>query len=109
MFRDQPQSFVHDDLALTLAEEAVRVQDDKKLTATERQFLYMPYMHSESSEVQEAGLALFQDLGNERALKYALLHKTIIDTFGRFPHRNHLLGRTSTPEELAYLKTHSGF
>jgi uncharacterized protein (DUF924 family) len=109
MFRDKPQAFAQDDLALTLAKEAVRVGDDKKLPEVQRQFFYMPYMHSESPEVHKEALGLFQNLGDERALKYELMHKKIIDTFGRYPHRNHILGRTSTPEELAYLETHPSF
>jgi uncharacterized protein (DUF924 family) len=109
MFRDQPQAFAHDDLALTLAKKAVRVGDDKKLPELQRQFIYMPYMHSESPRVHEEALLLFEALGDKRALKYELMHKKIIDTFGRYPHRNDLLGRISTPEESVYLETHSHF
>lgn len=109
MFRAQPQAFAEDALALTLAREAVYVGDDQKLPKIQRQFVYMPYMHSESPEVHKEALILFQNLGNEGALKYELMHKKIIDTFGRYPERNHILMRTSTPEELAYLETHPSF
>jgi len=108
MFRDTPQAFEHDSLALSLAKEAVRVGDDQKLTQQERQFLYMPYMHSESAEDHEEAIALFQSLGGE-VEKYEIKHKEIIDRFGRYPHRNKILGRTSTQEEIEFMKNNPGF
>ena len=109
MFREQPQAFLNDPLALTLAEEAVQVGDDKKLPPLLRQFIYMPYMHSESRNVHMKALSLFEELGDPSALRYELRHKEIIDRFGRYPARNHALGRVSTPEELEYLDTHEEF
>lgn len=109
MFRGTPEAFAYDPLALKLAEEAVAAGDDMKLEPKLRHFLYMPYMHSESKEVHERGLKLFESLGQRDVLGYELEHKAIIDRFGRYPHRNEILGRASTPEELEFLKTHSGF
>lgn len=109
MFRGTPKAFESDPLALTLAEEAVASGDDMKLEPTKRRFLYMPYMHSESREVHEPGLKLFEALGEAETLKYEIEHKAIIDRFGRYPHRNEILGRTSTADEIEFMQTHKGF
>lgn len=109
MFRGTAEAFAYDAQALKLAEEAVAVGVDKKLLRTQRRFLYMPYMHSESKAVHKKAFWLFLRLFDWQTFKYELLHKRIIDRFGRYPHRNEILGRTSTPEELEFLKTHSGF
>lgn len=109
MFRDTPQAFAHDDLALTLAEEVVARGDDMKLAAGQRHFLYMPYMHSESRDAHKKAFWLFLTSFNFGAFRYELKHKRIIDRFGRYPHRNAILGRASTPEEVEFLKTHAGF
>lgn len=108
MFRDTPQAFAQDHLALTLAEEAVRVGDDRKLPSAYRAFVYMPYMHSEDRQVHEKAIRLFESLGGD-SMKYEKAHKEIIDRFGRYPHRNSILGRVSTPEEQVFLETHPGF
>ena len=107
MFRGEAQSFMYDPLALALAQGMVRDGDDKKLAATHRSFAYMPYMHSESKVVHEEALLLFQSLDGNA--EYEVKHKKIIDTFGRYPHRNEILGRSSTPQELEFLKSNSGF
>lgn len=111
MFRGSREGFAHDDLALRLAQEAVASGDDKKIDRSRRRFLYMPYMHSESSEVHKKAVWLFATLlpGGWMTLVYEFKHKRIIDRFGRYPHRNAILGRASTPEEIEFLKTHSGF
>ena len=109
MFRGEKQCFLGDTLALRLAQEAVAAGDDQKLPEERRTFVYMPYMHSESKEVHTEALRLFTEHGNENNLKYENIHKAIIDRFGRYPHRNEILGRESTPEELEYLKEHGGF
>ena len=70
---------------------------------SERQFLYMPHMHAENPQVQARSVALFSSLDNEVLLGFAESHKAIIDRFGRFPHRNNILQRPSTAEELAFL------
>jgi uncharacterized protein (DUF924 family) len=109
MFRDDPQAFAHDPLALALAQEAVRVGDDMKLEPAKRRYLYLPFMHSESAEVHAEAQALFDRLGDESTSKYEAMHKAIIDRFGRYPHRNAVLGRAPTDEETAFLKEHEGF
>lgn len=109
MFRGEKQSFEGDSLALTLAQETIAVGDDKKLPKEQRVFIYMPYMHSESKEVHEEALRIFSEYGDENYLKYEVMHKDIIDRFCRYPHRNEVLGRESTSEELEFLKEHSGF
>jgi len=103
MFRDQPEAFASDSLALVLAQEAVRFKEDQKLDIKKRSFLYMPYMHSESKLIHERAVRLFSIPGLEGNLKFELLHKNIIDRFGRYPHRNAVLGRASTSEEEAFL------
>lgn len=83
---------------------------DKEISLERRAFIYMPYMHSESKTVHEAAVQIFAQPGLEENLKFELLHKKIIDRFGRFPHRNAILERTSTPEEIEFLKhPNSGF
>lgn len=109
MFRGTPRAFQYDAQALSLAEEAVAVGADLGLPPEQRAFMYLPYMHSESKDVHTEALKLFTMLGEEGNLKYEQLHKDIIDRFGRYPSRNAVLGRTSTPEELEFLKTHPGF
>lgn len=105
MFRDQAEAFATDTMALVLAQEAVATGADKKLLKdTERAFLYMPYMHSESELIHEVALDLFDQPGLENNLEFEIKHKQIIDRFGRYPHRNDVLGRTSTPDEIAFLK-----
>jgi uncharacterized protein (DUF924 family) len=104
MFRDSALAFKNDTLALALAQEAVASGDDKKLSLIERSFLYMPYMHSESEKIHEEAVRLFSQKGLEGNLEFELLHKEMIDRFGRYPYRNEILGRDSTREELEFLK-----
>ena len=103
LFRDSPAAFAQDALALALAQEAVAQGLDLKLAPEQRSFLYMPYMHSESAKIHQIGLELFKQLGNPINLEFEQKHKVIIDRFGRYPHRNAVLGRTSTAEELEFL------
>ena len=104
MYRDTPDAFAWDALALVLAQEAVAAGADRTLAPTERNFLYMPYMHSESVHIHVRALELFTANGLQSALDYELKHKRIIDRFGRYPHRNAVLGRVSSNEELTFLK-----
>jgi uncharacterized protein (DUF924 family) len=104
MFRNQPQAFAWDPLSLALAQEAVAVGADQELTPQERSFLYMPYMHSESLIIHQVAIKLFEANGIEGNLKFEIAHMKIIERFGRYPHRNQILGRTSTPKELEFLK-----
>lgn len=102
MYRDTPQAFASDALALALSQTAVAKGFDAQLTEQQRPFLYMPYMHSESAVVHEQAVMLFEKVG-QNSLDFELKHKVIIDRFGRYPHRNAILGRESTPEEVAFL------
>ena len=104
MFRGTPRAFATDSKALKIAENAVENGHDRKVEASMRSFFYLPFMHSEKLADQERCLALYQELGEAEALKYAELHLDAIRRFGRFPHRNEILGRQPTPEEIAYLE-----
>lgn len=108
MYRGLPKAFAQDALALALAQEALRYPQHKTLSAAQRSFLYMPFMHSESRLIHEQALKLFAEEGLEDNLKFEVLHKEQIDQFGRYPHRNEILGRVSTPEEIAFLRTSPG-
>jgi len=104
MFRNQAAAFAHDDLAQRLSHEAVAACADQELTPGQRAFLYMPLMHSETAADHEEAVRLFSshpDLANN--LRFEHKHKAIIDRFGRYPHRNEILGRASSPEELEFL------
>lgn len=107
--RGTPLAFGQDSLALILAEEMVGLKLDQELPIEQRAFAYMPYMHSESSLIHEEAMKLFSIPGLEENYEFEVLHKEFIDRFGRYPHRNEILGRVSTPEEIEFLKTHSGF
>lgn len=104
IFRDTPQAFANDSLALALAQEALAVDADKALSPTERSFLYLPFMHSESAEIHQIAVMLYSASGLENNLDFELQHQTIITRFGRYPHRNKILGRESTLEEIEFLK-----
>lgn len=104
MYRDTSQAFAFDSLALDLAQNAVLNRTDSFLPTDWKAFLFMPYMHSESKIVHETAVELFSKPGLERNLDFELRHKEIIDRFGRYPHRNSILGRKSTEEELEFLK-----
>ena len=105
IYRGQRSAFEADPLALALAQTAVAAGDDLALGQAERAFLYMPYMHSESRRIHEVADVLFKERASKDSHQFELRHKAIIDRFGRYPHRNAILGRTSTPEELAFLAT----
>ena len=104
MFRDKPESFASDDLALTLAKAAIEKGHDTTMEPKYKGFLYMPFMHSESKDAHESAVQLFKEKGLEHNYDFELKHKVIIDRFGRYPHRNQILGRESTPEETEFLK-----
>jgi uncharacterized protein (DUF924 family) len=103
VYRDTPRAFAQDALALALAQELVASGQDRSLPLAQRSFAYMPYMHSESALVHAQAVALFSQPGMEDALRFELHHQAIIERFGRYPHRNAVLGRSSTTEELAFL------
>ena len=103
IYRDTPLAFAYDLTALVLAQEAVHVGADSQVEFEKRSFFYMPYMHSESAIVHEKAVELFGQPGAEFNYEFELKHKAIIDRFGRYPHRNKILGRKSTPEEVLFL------
>ena len=109
MFRADPRAFATDPMALVLAQEALRRALDQDLSAPQKSFMYMPFMHSESALIHQTAAKLFSQPGLEENLDFELRHKAIIERFGRFPHRNQILGRPSTPEEIEFLKTNPGF
>jgi uncharacterized protein (DUF924 family) len=104
MFRGTPAAFAQDALALVLAQEAVAWGCDRQLPQQQRAFLYLPYMHSESALIHQVALKLFEQLGLQSSLDYEIKHKAIIERFGRYPHRNRILGRESTAAERAFLQ-----
>ncbi|MFC3282414.1 DUF924 family protein [Litchfieldella rifensis] len=102
--RDTPAAFAQDPQALALAQEAVAHRVDRHLDVTHKPFLYMPYMHSESLAIHDEALRLFDQPGLEENLRFEQRHRDIIARFGRYPHRNAILGRESTPEEMTFLQ-----
>ncbi|MDA0786581.1 MAG: DUF924 domain-containing protein [Proteobacteria bacterium] len=109
LHRDSPRAWSADDVALSCTRQALARAHDRELAPEERKFLYMPLMHSEDLVDQEKCVELFRALAEESAeeklaLDYAIRHRDIIARFGRFPHRNAILGRQSTPEEIDFLK-----
>ena len=103
MFRDTAQAFATDALALVLAQEAVAAAADQQLPVQQRVFFYMPYMHSESLRIHDEALTLFSQPGLESNLDFEHRHRTILERFGRYPHRNAILGRDSSAAETAFL------
>ncbi|HXS48850.1 MAG TPA: DUF924 family protein [Sphingomicrobium sp.] len=101
MFRGHADAYATDANALAIAKGAVDRGLDKELAPDERKFLYMPFMHSEKLEHQNRAVLLFTELRDDHQLGYAKHHRDIIERFGRFPHRNAILGRASRPEETA--------
>jgi uncharacterized protein (DUF924 family) len=113
-FRGTPRSFAYDVRAREIATRAIDAGHDAQLAPLERAFLYMPLVHAEDRASQARAVALFEVLAAsapaeladyfKNSVKFARLHRDIVDRFGRFPHRNAVLGRASTPEEVAFLK-----
>ncbi len=105
IYRDTTAAFAQDAMALTLAQEAVAAGVLQELkTLYERKFLLMPYMHSESKLIHQQAEQLFKQHTDEEIYGSEIKHKVIVDRFGRYPHRNEILGRTSTLEEVAFLQ-----
>lgn len=107
--RHDARAFACDGIALTCAQEALRRGYDRNMSLPKKSFMYMPFMHSESKSIHEVAVKLFSVPGLESNLDYELKHKEIIDRFGRYPHRNGILGRESTPEEIEFIRSHPGF
>lgn len=108
LYRNQPQAFATDAMALELAQQAVATGDDMRLEPRRRTFIYMPYMHSESLPVHDEAIRLFERLGDLETLKFEHLHRDCIARFGRYPRRNQALGRISTLEEIEYINSADG-
>lgn len=104
MFRGSPRAFATDALALDVSKAGLEAGQDKGLTPTQKAFFYMPFMHSENAVDQQHSLRLFSASGLENNFNFAMSHKAIIDRFGRYPHRNAVLGRTSTAGEVQFLQ-----
>jgi uncharacterized protein (DUF924 family) len=104
IYRDQPTSFAQDPQALALAQVLVASGQAITLVPEQRAFAYMPFMHSESLLIHSQAVLLFSESGLEGNLSYERKHQAIIERFGRFPHRNAILGRASTPEEETFLQ-----
>ena len=101
MFRGHADQFATDHLALAVAKEAISNGLDEELQKDERKFLYMPFQHSENLDDQNRSLLLFSEIGDDEQIDYAKKHRDIIERFGRFPHRNAVLGRAPRPDEIA--------
>lgn len=104
LYRGSPQAFASDALALEVAERAIARGFDAQYPNPERRFFYMPFMHSEELAHQERCIALSRASGDDDSTHWAIVHRDIIRDFGRFPHRNPVLGRDTTPEEHAFLE-----
>lgn len=109
VYRGTPRAFAGDVQALSLARKLVASSADRKLPGVRRMFVYLPFEHAEDLRTQEESLGLFKSLGEDEPahaglLKWAKSHHAIVARFGRFPHRNAILGRASTPEEVAFLR-----
>jgi uncharacterized protein (DUF924 family) len=104
LYRDDPRAFAQDSMALVLSQEAIQLGLDQELAPEWRSFVSMPFMHSESAVIHEQALELFEKLANPVNLDFEIRHKVIIDRFGRYPHRNQVLSRTSSAEELEFLR-----
>lgn len=103
IFRNQKQAFAQDGMALVLAQTAIEQAEFEQLNEWERQFTLLPFMHSESRVIHEQAANLFLKFTPKMVYKFELKHKNIIDKFGRYPHRNEILGRESTDEEREFL------
>jgi len=103
IYRDKAAAFASDPLALALAQEAIAKGVDASLTPIQKSFLYLPYMHSESRQIHKTAVALYEQNGLANNLDFELRHKAIIDRFGRYPHRNSILGRESSAAEIEFL------
>src|SRR5262245_10925041 len=103
MFRGTPRAFTTDPKAFAIADRAIESGFDARLSKDERTFLYLPFQHAENAAVQARAVQLMASLKDAELDHYAVAHKDIIDRFGCFPYRNAILGRISTPEEIAFL------
>ena len=118
IYRSMPQAFAYDERALALCRDGVAMGIDRELEIIERAFFYMPLEHAEDRDAQDKSVACFEQLhaetpdgfkkNTEVKLQHAVTHRDIVYRFGRFPHRNLVLGRTSTPAEIEWIAEHAG-
>lgn len=104
LYRDTAQAFLQDNMALVLAQEAIKLAEFGNLDIEQRNFVLMPFMHSESAVIHNLSLPWFEEYASKHTVDYEYKHKQIIDRFGRYPHRNKVLGRKSTDKEIEFLK-----
>ena len=104
IYRNKKEAFLYDSMAVALTQEAMHIGADKELSNAQKSFLYMPFMHSESLIIHELAKQCFKQPGLEINYRFEMQHQEIIERFGRYPHRNAILGRESSEEELAFLK-----
>lgn len=116
IYRGFPEAFSGDERALALVQHTIATGEHRRMPLIHRVFLYLPLEHCENLQAQQDCVALFEEMaavtGNQQIAeftRYAIAHRDVIAHFGRFPHRNAILGRESSPEELAYLEKHGGF
>jgi len=109
MYRGDKKSFETEALSREVANEAISHEFDQQLPLPQRAFLYLPFMHSENPEDQQTGVDLFESAGLDENLRFAKHHQDLIRRFGRFPHRNKILERKNTPEEVLYLNSEEAF
>lgn len=104
LHRGSPLAFAQDGMALLLAQEAIKQKDFSQMPMIQRKFMLMPFMHSESTTIHEWATALFAQYTDALTIDFEAKHKAIIDRFGCYPHRNEILGRKSSAEEIAFLQ-----
>jgi len=109
MFRGQAKAFATEALSIQVAKDAIDQKFDQQIPKSQLMFMYMPLMHSEDLSDQTCSVTLFTQAQLVNNIRFAQHHKNLVKRFGRFPHRNAILGRTSTPEELAYLASDEAF
>lgn len=109
MYRGSAKAFATDAQALEIASRAIDAGFNSEMTKQQRQFLYLPFMHSEALPMQSRCVELFAAFDDPELMKYATEHRDIVERFGRFPHRNAVLGRDTTKEEADFLQQHPGF
>ena len=104
IYRDDARAFASDPMALVLSQQAVQLQTQVDFSVEQKMFLYLPFMHSESLMIHDEAVKLFSEPGLENNLDFEHRHKRIVERFGRYPHRNAIVGRQSTEEEMVFLK-----
>jgi len=103
LYRNSPKAFATDEKALGLSQNLISKRQDIEFPINARLWIYMPFQHSEDLEIQDRSIELFETIDDPENLRFAHIHRDIIQQFGRFPHRNQVLGRTSSAEELKFL------